>query len=239
MRVRAAAGDGCWWPGMGLGSFGKGMGAREWCRGKFICPHSLAISSEREMGRRVAADGSVRCLIRNGVQPISRCPPSGSRPRSSFPSRHRRRCASRPPRSRGSLSGRCGSSCSEAGPIHGVGRGCLSCVDAASGKKVWVSEQVDRTLATAAIAEGLTQSFQNPNVARLSSRMTSTRRAEPVTTEAGRVNQPRLRRQVGSTGDDRAAVFPAADELAAASFCRRFSSFFAFFSISLRRFSNW
>ena len=40
-------------------------------------------------------------------------------------------------------------------PIHGVGRGCLSCVDAASGKKVWASELVDRTLATAAIAEGL------------------------------------------------------------------------------------
>jgi outer membrane protein assembly factor BamB len=40
-------------------------------------------------------------------------------------------------------------------PLHGVGRGCLSCVDAASGKPVWVSELVDRTLATAAIADGL------------------------------------------------------------------------------------
>lgn len=40
-------------------------------------------------------------------------------------------------------------------PIHGVGRGCLSCVDAASGKKVWSSELVERTLATAAIADGL------------------------------------------------------------------------------------
>ena len=40
-------------------------------------------------------------------------------------------------------------------PIHGIGRGCLSCVDAATGKRVWASELVDRTLATAAIAEGL------------------------------------------------------------------------------------
>ncbi|MEK7675566.1 MAG: PQQ-binding-like beta-propeller repeat protein [Verrucomicrobiota bacterium] len=40
-------------------------------------------------------------------------------------------------------------------PIHGVGRGCLSCVDAATGRKVWSSELVERTLATAAIADGL------------------------------------------------------------------------------------
>ena len=40
-------------------------------------------------------------------------------------------------------------------PIYGVGRGCLSCVDAATGKKVWSSELVERTLATAAIADGL------------------------------------------------------------------------------------
>jgi outer membrane protein assembly factor BamB len=40
-------------------------------------------------------------------------------------------------------------------PIHGVGRGCLSCVDAATGKRVWASELVERTLATAAIADGL------------------------------------------------------------------------------------
>jgi outer membrane protein assembly factor BamB len=40
-------------------------------------------------------------------------------------------------------------------PIYGIGRGCLSCVDAATGKKVWSSELVERTLATAAIADGL------------------------------------------------------------------------------------
>lgn len=40
-------------------------------------------------------------------------------------------------------------------PLHGVGQGCLVCVDAATGKHVWSSQQVDRTLATAAIADGL------------------------------------------------------------------------------------
>ncbi|MCF7673698.1 MAG: PQQ-binding-like beta-propeller repeat protein [Akkermansiaceae bacterium] len=40
-------------------------------------------------------------------------------------------------------------------PIHGVGRGCFSCVDAATGQKVWTSELIDRTTATAAIADGL------------------------------------------------------------------------------------
>jgi outer membrane protein assembly factor BamB len=40
-------------------------------------------------------------------------------------------------------------------PVHGNGRGCLSCVDAATGAKVWTSELVDRTLATPAIADGL------------------------------------------------------------------------------------
>ncbi len=40
-------------------------------------------------------------------------------------------------------------------PLHGTGRGCLSCVEAATGKKVWASELVERTLATAAIADGL------------------------------------------------------------------------------------
>jgi outer membrane protein assembly factor BamB len=40
-------------------------------------------------------------------------------------------------------------------PNHGVGRGCLSCVDAATGKPVWTSELIDRTTATAAIADGL------------------------------------------------------------------------------------
>lgn len=40
-------------------------------------------------------------------------------------------------------------------PMHGPGRGCLSCVDAATGKKVWSSEKIDRSLATPAIAGGL------------------------------------------------------------------------------------
>ena len=40
-------------------------------------------------------------------------------------------------------------------PLHGLGRGCLSCVDAATGKKVWASELVGRTLATPSIADGL------------------------------------------------------------------------------------
>lgn len=40
-------------------------------------------------------------------------------------------------------------------PLHGVGQGCLSCVDAATGAKVWSSPLVDRTLATVSIADGL------------------------------------------------------------------------------------
>jgi outer membrane protein assembly factor BamB len=40
-------------------------------------------------------------------------------------------------------------------PVHGDGQGCLSCVDAATGKKVWDSTRVERTLATPAIADGL------------------------------------------------------------------------------------
>jgi outer membrane protein assembly factor BamB len=40
-------------------------------------------------------------------------------------------------------------------PIHGAGQGCLSCVDAATGVKVWSSQLVDRTLATVSIADGL------------------------------------------------------------------------------------
>ncbi|MCX6874694.1 MAG: PQQ-binding-like beta-propeller repeat protein [Verrucomicrobia bacterium] len=40
-------------------------------------------------------------------------------------------------------------------PVYGVGRGCLSCVDAATGKQVWASELVERTTATAAIVDGL------------------------------------------------------------------------------------
>jgi outer membrane protein assembly factor BamB len=39
--------------------------------------------------------------------------------------------------------------------IHGNGQGQLSCVDAATGRKVWSSGLVDRTLATVAIADGL------------------------------------------------------------------------------------
>ena len=37
-------------------------------------------------------------------------------------------------------------------PLHGVGQGCLVCVDAATGKPVWSSQLVERTLATVAIA---------------------------------------------------------------------------------------
>ena len=40
-------------------------------------------------------------------------------------------------------------------PLHGNGQGCLSCVDAATGKKVWDSRLVDRSLATPAISEDL------------------------------------------------------------------------------------
>jgi outer membrane protein assembly factor BamB len=40
-------------------------------------------------------------------------------------------------------------------PLHGIGQGCLSCVDARTGAKVWTSELVDRSLATPAIADGL------------------------------------------------------------------------------------
>jgi len=40
-------------------------------------------------------------------------------------------------------------------PLHGDGRGCLSCVDATTGKKVWDSQLVGRSLATPAIADGL------------------------------------------------------------------------------------
>ena len=40
-------------------------------------------------------------------------------------------------------------------PVHGNGQGCLSCVDAATGKKVWDSKLVERTLATPAIAGSL------------------------------------------------------------------------------------
>ena len=40
-------------------------------------------------------------------------------------------------------------------PIHGQGKGMLSCVDAATGKKVWDSREVGRSLSNVAIHEGL------------------------------------------------------------------------------------
>ena len=40
-------------------------------------------------------------------------------------------------------------------PLHGIGQGQLCCIDAATGTKIWSSGLVDRTLATAAIANGL------------------------------------------------------------------------------------
>jgi outer membrane protein assembly factor BamB len=40
-------------------------------------------------------------------------------------------------------------------PLYGDGQGCLSCLDAATGEKVWDSTLVERSLATPAIADGL------------------------------------------------------------------------------------
>ncbi len=40
-------------------------------------------------------------------------------------------------------------------PVHGEGQGRLCCVDAASGEEVWASTDVERTLATVSIADGL------------------------------------------------------------------------------------
>jgi outer membrane protein assembly factor BamB len=40
-------------------------------------------------------------------------------------------------------------------PIHGPGKGMLSCIDAATGKRIWESRRVDRSLSNAAIHEGL------------------------------------------------------------------------------------
>ncbi len=40
-------------------------------------------------------------------------------------------------------------------PVHGEGQGCLCCVDAATGKEIWASTDVKRTLATVSIADGL------------------------------------------------------------------------------------
>ena len=47
-------------------------------------------------------------------------------------------------------------------PVHGDGQGCLSCVDAATGKKVWDSTLVERSLATPAIADGLLYIVDTP-----------------------------------------------------------------------------
>ena len=40
-------------------------------------------------------------------------------------------------------------------PLHGRGNGCLSCIDAATGKIVWASRLVRRSLSTVAIADGI------------------------------------------------------------------------------------
>jgi outer membrane protein assembly factor BamB len=40
-------------------------------------------------------------------------------------------------------------------PLHDTGKGCLSCVDAATGKKIWESRDVDRSLSTCSIYNGL------------------------------------------------------------------------------------
>ncbi|MHB0959550.1 MAG: PQQ-binding-like beta-propeller repeat protein [Pirellulaceae bacterium] len=40
-------------------------------------------------------------------------------------------------------------------PIHGPGLGCLSCIDAATGVKIWESRRVDRTITDAVIHDGL------------------------------------------------------------------------------------
>ena len=40
-------------------------------------------------------------------------------------------------------------------PVHGHGQGHLVCVDAATGREIWTSRRVDRSLATPAIHEGL------------------------------------------------------------------------------------
>lgn len=40
-------------------------------------------------------------------------------------------------------------------PIHGPGKGMLTCIDAATGNKIWESNKVDRTTAHPAIADGL------------------------------------------------------------------------------------
>jgi outer membrane protein assembly factor BamB len=40
-------------------------------------------------------------------------------------------------------------------PLHGLGQGCLTCFDAATGAVVWRTERLDRTLATAALHDGV------------------------------------------------------------------------------------
>ncbi len=40
-------------------------------------------------------------------------------------------------------------------PVHGRGQGALSCIDGVSGRKVWENREVDRTLATVEIHDGL------------------------------------------------------------------------------------
>ncbi|MHC4640080.1 MAG: PQQ-like beta-propeller repeat protein [Planctomycetota bacterium] len=40
-------------------------------------------------------------------------------------------------------------------PLHGPGQGMLSCVDAASGKRIWESRRVDRSLSNVAVDDGL------------------------------------------------------------------------------------
>ncbi|MCL2104116.1 MAG: PQQ-binding-like beta-propeller repeat protein [Kiritimatiellaeota bacterium] len=40
-------------------------------------------------------------------------------------------------------------------PVHGLGDGCVSCFDAATGDVIWRSEKINRSLATAAIADGI------------------------------------------------------------------------------------
>ncbi len=40
-------------------------------------------------------------------------------------------------------------------PNHGPGQGCLTCLDGKTGKKIWENRQVERSLATAAVQDGL------------------------------------------------------------------------------------
>jgi len=67
LRVRSVAGDGCWGPGMGLGSLGKEWGQGNGASGSsFLCLHSLH-SSKREVGA-----GS-----RRGVRSVPNQPAAG------------------------------------------------------------------------------------------------------------------------------------------------------------------